>query len=1103
MQLGATMTYPLLRVVRTRRLLPVWMLAAALAVGWFMPLALAAGTSTTPVPGDAGSARPAATQGTDHQGVLILSGVQYGLPVAEALIGGTVAALTDKGVSINDIYVEMLDLVRNDDPRWRAGLASLLRDKFDKKAIGLVIASNQAALDFLAQEGQDLAPPGTPVLSALLGNPDVAWRGSPRPVHNLINRYDIAGTIRYGLALFPRTRRLLVVAGADEQSSPFFAQADAALAALPGQREIEDTAALSHDEMLQRVSALPPDTLVLLGSYFKDRTGRPFIPVEVAAEVAKRANAPVLALYDAHVREGLTGGSVVPTATVGRRAGEIGFDLLTGVRRLNADDTDDTVPPQPLFDWLQLQRWGADPAKLPADTEFLNRPRTLWNDYRDAVIAASAALLVLTTLVVALAVENRRRKRAQAALGESELRYRTIVDSVVDAIFVLDQAGHFLAVNDHACRQYGYTRDEFLKLHITAIDTPEDAVHAPARLAVLDRDGRATFEARHQDAQGHPLAVEIRSSKILYNGQPAMLSVVRDVTERQRAEAELRESEERFRTLFEETRQPLALMEDGRFIAANPASLAVLRLERPEQLIGHTPGDFSPPCQPDGQTSAAKAAEMIRIACEEGAHEFEWEHVRPDGERFPAIILLTAISERQRTLLHVVWRDISAQKQAQARAEYLAYFDALTGLPNRTLGLDRLTKTLAQAQHHRRPLALLYLDLDRFKHVNDRYGHLQGDRLLQQLTLRLSRDLRAEDTLCRLAADEFMLVLPEVRCDRPLTDLAHLCERLIALGSEPFDLDGYQVSVGLSIGAALYPRDGTDGETLMRHADIALQAAKHAGRQTYRFFEPAMNAALTRFLQTRDDLRAALEREEFVLHYQPQLELETGRLVGVEALVRWQRPGVGLVQPDEFIDVAEDSGLIVPLGGWVLREACRQAAAWRASGWPDLVVAVNISAAQFRHARIGAEVLAVLAATGLAPAGLEVELTESILLEGREAALATVAQWQARGIQLAIDDFGTGYSSLAYLQRFAVDKVKIDRSFILGMAEDDAARAIVQAIIDLARGLKRRTLAEGVEEESLASQLRAMGCDEAQGYLYARPLAAADLERWLRAREVS
>ena len=842
------MTCPLLRVFRTRVLRPVRILAAALAVGWFLPLALAAGTSTTPIPGDAGSARPTTFPGADPKGVLILSGVQFGLPVSGALIAGTVTALKDKGVSINDIYVEMLDLVRNEDPRWRAALASLLRDKFAKRNIGLVMALNQAALDFLAQEGDDLAPPGTPVLSALIAKPAVAWRGTPRPVMNIIQRWDITGTLRYGLALFPRTRRVLVVAGADDLSSSFFARAAEALAALPGQREIEDTAALSHAEMLQRISALPPDTLVLLGIYYKDRTGRPFIPAEVAAAVAQRANAPVLALYDVHIREGLTGGSVVPTATVGRRAGEIGFDLLTGVRQLTADDADATVPPQPLFDWSQLQRWGADPAQLPADTRFLNRPRTIWNDYRDAVITASAVMLALTTLVVALAVENRRRKRTQA------------------------------------------------------------------------------------------------------------------------------------------------------------------------------------------------------------------------------------------------------------RVEYLAYYDALTGLPNRLLGLDRLTQTLDQVERHQRALALLYLDLDRFKHINDRHGHLQGDRLLRQLSQRLARRLRAEDTLCRLGADEFMLVLPEVRGERSLTDLARLCERLIALGREPYDLDGHQVYVDLSIGVALYPRDGADGETLMRHADIALQAAKRAGRQTYRFFEPGMNAALTRFIETREALRMALECEEFVVHYQPQIDLRTGRLVGVEALVRWQRPEVGLVMPGAFIDVAEESGLIVPLGRWVLVEACRQAAAWRASGWPDLVMAVNVSAAQFRHARIGAEVLAVLAATGLAPAGLEMELTESLLMEGQEAALATVAQWQARGIQLAIDDFGTGYSSLAYLKRFAVDRLKIDRSFVAGMAEHDADRAIVQAIIDLAGGLKLRTLAEGVEDAELAAQLQRMGCDEAQGYLYAKPLPAADLERWLRER---
>ena len=676
----------------------------------------------------------------------------------------------------------------------------------------------------------------------------------------------------------------------------------------------------------------------------------------------------------------------------------------------------------------------------------------------------------------------------------------------------------------------GYTRAEVIGQTAAELGLFDDLAQQQTVADQLQAQGRIRdIEIQVRRKDGARLDGLFSGEVIRSQGQEYFLTVMIDITQRKQAEqrlqeseqrfrelsaqlelkveartqdlqaanAALRESEEGFRILFEETRQPLAWMEGDRFVAANRATLQLLRAVSPDQVIGHTPGDFSPPVLADGTAAAERVAEHIRLALTHGAHEFEWESLRVNGEPLSTRVLLTAIRRGNRQLLHVVWNDITAQKQAQARAEYLAYHDALTGLPNRVLGLDRLTHSLAQAERHQRALALLYLDLDRFKHINDRYGHLQGDRLLQQLSARLARRLRAEDSLCRLGADEFMLVLPEVRSEEPLTDLARLCERLLALGREPYDLDGHQVYVDLSIGVALYPRDGADGETLMRHADIALQAAKRAGRQTYRFFELSLNAALTRFLQTREALRDALECEEFVVHYQPQIELRTGRLVGVEALVRWQRPEVGLVMPGAFIDVAEESGLIVPLGRWVLVEACRQAAAWRASGWPDLVVAVNVSAAQFSRGTIGAEVLGVLAATGLAPAGLEIELTESLLMEGQEAALATVAQWQARGVQLAIDDFGTGYSSLAYLKRFAVDRLKIDRSFVAGMAAHDADRAIVQAIIDLAGGLKLRTIAEGVEDAEQAAQLQRMGCDEAQGYLYAKPLAAADFEAWL------
>lgn len=574
-------------------------------------------------------------------------------------------------------------------------------------------------------------------------------------------------------------------------------------------------------------------------------------------------------------------------------------------------------------------------------------------------------------------------------------------------------------------------------------------------------------------------------------------SLEQRVAELSAVNAALQESEDRFRRLFEETRQPLSLIEHGRFIAANQATLTMLRMERMDQLIGRSPGDVSPDYQPDGRRSAEKAAEMIRIAFEQGSNEFEWEHVRADGEHFPAVILLTAISDNNRHLMHVVWNDISEQRKATAQIEYLAFHDALTGLPNRVLGQERLMHEVAAAARHRLGLAVLYLDMDKFKYVNDTHGHAVGDRLLKEIAQRLIWHLRPEDILCRLSSDEFMMVLPELDPRHLVARVAATCERLLASLAEPFDLDGLQLFSSFSIGVASYPQDGRDGETLMRHADTALYEAKRAGPHGYRFFEPSMNAALVHFVRTRDALRMALERRELVLHYQPQIDLRTGRLVGAEALLRWRRHGRELTMPGTFIEAAEESGLIVAIGHWVLREACRQGAAWQAAGYRPLVIAVNLSAVQFRQGSLGQDVLAALDESGLDPAALELELTESILLHDPEAVRETVAAWKERGIQLSIDDFGTGYSSLAYLKRFKVDKLKIDRSFINGLQYDEEDRAIVQAIIQIAHSLKLRTIAEGVEDRAQARRLAAMGCDQVQGYLYSQPLAPEQLERWL------
>ena len=441
--------------------------------------------------------------------------------------------------------------------------------------------------------------------------------------------------------------------------------------------------------------------------------------------------------------------------------------------------------------------------------------------------------------------------------------------------------------------------------------------------------------------------------------------------------------------------------------------------------------------------------------------------------------------------------DITERKLTEQRIEFLAYHDPLTGLPNRVLLEDRLEQAIAQAERGHHGLALVFMDLDNFKKINDSLGHATGDALLKEVAARLKRCVRDTDTISRQGGDEFVLVLGGLHgAEGSLPVLTKIMESL----QEPFVCEGNELSTSASMGVALYPQDGNCFDILRKKADMAMYRAKEAGRNTYRFFDEAMDEEAVEHLLMRSGLRRAIERGEFVLHYQPQVDIASGRVVGVEALLRWEHPEFGLVQPGRFIPVAEESGLIVPIGAWVIEEACRQAMVWRRAGLPDLVMAVNLSAAQFRRSGIEDTVAQALQRSGLVPALLELELTESILLQDVEQVLATVQRLKQLGVQLAIDDFGTGYSSLSYLKRFDIDKLKIDQGFVRDLASDPDDAAIVRAIIQMAHSLGLRAIAEGVETAELLQQLRGFGCDEAQGYHYARPMPAAEFEHYLTQR---
>lgn len=457
-------------------------------------------------------------------------------------------------------------------------------------------------------------------------------------------------------------------------------------------------------------------------------------------------------------------------------------------------------------------------------------------------------------------------------------------------------------------------------------------------------------------------------------------------------------------------------------------------------------------------------------------------------------VFVTSIREPYRRLQI----EVNERREAEQRAAFLAYHDVLTSLPNRVLARDRLSQAVADARRHDTQVAMVFLDLDHFKNINDSLGHAAGDLLLRTVAERLTQNVREADTVSRQGGDEFLLILKDVHGP---DHVGEIVSKLIDALTRPMMIEDHELVTSASAGIAMFPGDGGEFDVLMQRADTAMYRAKEEGRNTWRFYNDAMNAESLERLSIRNGLRQALEQGQFLLHYQPQVNLTSGALVGVEALLRWQHPERGLVSPARFIPVAEESGLIVPIGEWALHEACRQAAHWRAQGFGDLSMAVNLSAVQFKRGNVEQVVAEALQRSGLPPTLLELELTESVLISDPDAVQSRLLRLKELGIKLAIDDFGTGYSSLSYLKRFSVDKLKIDQSFVQDLVRRPDEVAIVRAIIQMATGLGLKTIAEGVETPEMMTQLLALGCEEAQGYHIARPMAAQAFEQWWHARQ--
>ncbi|MBL0389368.1 EAL domain-containing protein [Tumebacillus sp. ITR2] len=552
---------------------------------------------------------------------------------------------------------------------------------------------------------------------------------------------------------------------------------------------------------------------------------------------------------------------------------------------------------------------------------------------------------------------------------------------------------------------------------------------------------------------------------------------------------ELAESEDRFRKLSNATFEGIVIADNGRILEVNQTFASMFGYKSSEMLGMPLVGLLHP-----------NSREELRVnILSEDDVSHEAFGLRADGTPIAIELVGTTCLYQGGVARVLAVRDITERRQSQEIINHMAYHDTLTNLPNRVLFNDRLSEALLTAEEHEERLAVLFLDLDRFKNVNDTLGHSMGDKLLKGVAARVANCVGQDSIVARMGGDEFTILLPKIESELEAIALA---EHVIQTLAQPFVIDDYELHTTTSIGIALFPEDGRDASVLMKNADTAMYRAKDQGRNNYRFYAPTMNVSGMERLELENGLRYALERNEMVVYYQPRVNIGTGQIMGMEALVRWQHPELGLVSPGQFIPLAEETGLIVPIGDWVLETACRQNKAWQDAGYPPMHVAVNLSARQFQSPGLTERVREVLEETGLESQYLELEITESITMHDIDFTISVLRELSAMGTLISIDDFGTGYSSLNYLKHFPINTLKIDQSFVREIAIDPYNAAIVTTVIYLAQNLKLKVIAEGVETEEQLSYLREHQCDEMQGYLFSRPVPAEEFEKLLKARQL-
>lgn len=676
-------------------------------------------------------------------------------------------------------------------------------------------------------------------------------------------------------------------------------------------------------------------------------------------------------------------------------------------------------------------------------------------------------------------------RRAIEALRQSEAKVRAILENVIEAIITIDQHGTIVTFNKAAETTFGYPASEVLGQNVSMLMPDEYAARHDAhikhyldtprlRAAGVSRE----LNGRRKDGSEFPLEINLSEMKV---GQESMfIGIVRDITQRKQTEAHMRLSEEVFANSVEGI---VVLDEAGNIVRVNKAFSRITGHDVAD-VVGRDVGMIGCSNHENGVLG-----NMWQLAREAGQWEGEFWCRRKNGEFYLNRMTVSAIVDDMGNLRHLVgiFSDVTEIKEARDRIHHLAHFDALTDLPNRSMFKDYLQQALMLAVQKQERVAVIYLNLDRFKNLNDTLGHASGDELLKIAATRIQARIRAGDIVARLSGDEFVIMVTGIG---GVGDVESVCRHILGVFEQPISLDGHEIVITASMGVAVFPEDAENADDLLKHAGTAMHFVKEHGRNAYQRYTQELDAASFEKLVMENSLRRALERQEFVLFYQPQVDLRSGHVIGVEALIRWQHPDLGMVSPAKFIPLLEETGLILPVGEWVLQEACRQARSWVDAGFGAVRMAVNLSPRQFEQRDLMRIVRHAVESTRLEPGQLELEITESSLMGNAEQSVAMLREMREMDIHFSIDDFGTGYSSLSYLTKFPIDTLKIDRSFVKDVMVDRDDATLATAIISMGHALNLKVLAEGVERYDQLAFLRQHACDEVQGYLFSPPVPA-------------